>query len=205
MIKKSSDQKLVDLKQNLLAMSSLVEKSIDGAVSSLLEQDLELAKQVIDNDSKIDELELKLEKSCLKLLTEGKLTAAELKVVSIISKIITDLELIGDHALNIARITTAIDDQLLIKPMIDIPKITEIVLQMLAQCKDSFSYLDANNDQEITALFERVVAFENQLLRRLLTYMMEDANNTSQVAYLLCVSKYLRNIADCAKNIYRSW
>ncbi|MCK8823690.1 phosphate signaling complex protein PhoU [Fuchsiella alkaliacetigena] len=201
MVRNNFDQELEDLKQDLLKMGSMVEEAIYKAVTSLKEQDVELAKEVMTEDDQIDECEIEIEKKCIRLIALQQPVARDLRTIGMISKIITDLERMGDYSFNIAKITITIADKPLIKPLIDIPKMTEITREMVKECLDAFVNLDIEKAEKVAKMDEKVDEFDDQILRELLTYMMEDPSTISQATCLIFASRYLERIADHTTNI----
>jgi len=201
MVRKNFDQELEKLNQELLKMGSMVEEAIHKAVTSLAESDVELAKEVKENDDAIDDFEVAIEKKCIRLIALQQPVAKDLRTIGMISKIITDLERMGDYAYNIARITTEIANEPLIKPLVDIPRMTKITQEMVRECLDAFVNLDIEKAKEVAAMDEEVDRINDQILRELLTYMMEDASTITQATRLMFAGRYLERIADHATNI----
>ncbi|MBM7624953.1 phosphate signaling complex protein PhoU [Sporohalobacter salinus] len=201
MVRSSFNQELEDLNQELLKMGSMVEEAIHKAVTSLAEKDVELAEEVMNNDDRIDDFEVDIEKKCIKLIALQQPVARDLRTIGMISKIITDLERMGDLAYNIARITTEIAEETLIKPLVDIPHMTRIAQDMVRECLDAFVNQDVDKAYEVAEMDEEVDRINEQILRELLTYMMEDASTISQATRLMFVGRYLERIADHATNI----
>jgi phosphate transport system protein len=201
MIRKNFDQQLDELNQDLLKMGSMVAEAIHKAVKSLAQGDVELAKEVKEEDDYIDEFEVKIEKKCIRLIALQQPVARDLRTIGMISKIITDLERMGDYAYNIARITIEIANEPLIKPLVDIPHMTEITQEMVRECLDAFVKLDVDKAREVAEMDDDVDRINDQILRELLTYMMEDASTISQATRLMFVGRYLERIADHATNI----
>ncbi|MTI94574.1 MAG: phosphate signaling complex protein PhoU [Firmicutes bacterium] len=193
-----------DLKQlveELMLMGGLVEQSISKSVRSLREQNLELAQTVIDEDQKIDDMELAIEERCLTLIARQQPLAVDLRKIATVLKIITDLERIADHASDIAKITLRIGDEPLIKPLVDIPRMSGMVCTMVANALDCFINADVEMAYEVCKDDDEVDQLHNQIIRELLTYMMEEPRNIRQATQLLFVSSYLERIGDHATNL----
>ncbi|ADL12400.1 phosphate signaling complex protein PhoU [Acetohalobium arabaticum] len=201
MVRSNFNQELEELNQKLLKMGSMVEEAIHKSVTSLAEKDVELAEEVMENDDLIDEAEVEIEKRCIKLIALQQPVAKDLRTIGMISKIITDLERMGDLAYNIARITTEIAGESLIKPLVDIPHMTRITQDMVRESLDAFVNLDSEKAYEVAEMDDEVDRINEQILRELLTYMMEDASTISQATRLMFVGRYLERIADHATNI----
>lgn len=201
MARRSFDEELKVLKEELLKMGSYVEEAIHRAVRALAQQDTVLAKEVIENDELIDEYEINIEEKCIRLIALQQPVAVDLRTIGMIIKIITDLERIGDNACNIARIAKKIGSEPLVKPLIDIPRMAELACLMVHQSLDSFVDQDVELARNTARRDEDVDLLNDQIFRELLTFMMADPSTINQATYLLFVGRYLERIADHATNI----
>ena len=129
---------LEELKENLLKMAALVEEAINNAVQSLVKRDSELAKKTLDGEDRINKLEIAIEDMCLKLLALRQPMASDLRFITSAMKIITDLERIGDQAVNIAERAVFLNEEPQLKPYIDIPRMAEIAQSMVKDVLDAF-------------------------------------------------------------------
>jgi phosphate transport system protein len=125
------DRSLSELQQELLKMASMVEEAINLAVEALVKQNLALAQQIIDRDDLIDELTLKIEEGCIRLIALQQPLASDLRVITTVLKTTTDLERIADHATNIAEIIRRIGKKPFIKPLNDIPRMAALAETMI--------------------------------------------------------------------------
>ena len=200
-IRVSFERALEELQHDILRMGSLVEQAIYDSVQSLALQDLALAEKVIKGDDLIDNMEMEIEDKCIRLLATQQPLATELRTNSAVFKIITDLERMGDHAIDIAKITKRIANQPLIKPLIDIPRMAKITQQMVRDGLDAFVKRDVELAKKLCETDDEVDHIYAQIFRELLTYMMEDPRTISQATSLLFVGRYLERIADHATNI----
>ncbi|MCK4259852.1 MAG: phosphate signaling complex protein PhoU [Halanaerobiales bacterium] len=199
--RRSFDEELKALKEEMLKMGSYVEEAIHKAVKALAEQNLEVAKLVNEEDERIDEYEVKIEEKCIRLIALQQPVAKDLRTIGMITKIITDLERIGDNACNIARIVQKIGEEPLIKPLIDIPRMADLARLMVHQSLNAFVNQDPNLARETAKQDEEVDILNDQIFRELLTFMMADPTIINQATYLLFVGRYLERIADHATNI----
>lgn len=197
----SYDQELAYLREALLAMGKAVDKAIDEAVISLAEQDSELARKVMDYDDIIDQMEIDIEDKCMVLIARQQPLARDLRVIGTGLKITTDLERMGDHAYDIAKITLAMDNQPLIKPLVDIPRMAAMSQKMLKDSLEAYTTLDIGLAEQVCLNDDEVDNIYYQVFRELLTYMMEDPKTISQATQLIFVARYLERIADHATNI----
>jgi len=195
------DRALEELQQEILRMGSLVEQAIYNAVHSLATQDVNLAEQVIKGDRLIDQMELDIEDKCLKLIATQQPIAIDLRKISTGFKIITDLERMADHSVDIARITRRLAGQPLIKPLVDIPRMAALAQQMVKDGLDAYVKGDVELARTLNAKDDEVDHIYSQIFRELLTYMMEDPRTITQATYLLFVGRYIERIADHATNI----
>lgn len=195
------DRALEELQKDILRMGSLVEQSIYNSVNSLAIQSVELAQKVINGDGVIDQMELDIEDKCLKLIATQQPIAGDLRKISTGYKIITDLERMGDHSVDIAKITKRLTGQSLIKPLVDIPRMAELTQQMVKDGLDAYVRGDVNLAKTLNKKDDEVDHIYGHIFRELLTYMMEDPRTITQATYLLFVGRYIERIADHATNI----
>ncbi len=199
--RRSFDEELKELKEDMLKMGSYVEEAIFKAVRALAEQDIKLAEEVNQNDERIDEYEVKIEEKCIRLIALQQPVAKDLRTIGMITKIITDLERIGDNACNISRIAQKIGTEPLVKPLIDIPRMADLACLMVHQSLNSFVDQNVELARETAKKDEEVDLLNDQIFRELLTFMMADPSTINQSTYLLFVGRYLERIADHATNV----
>ncbi|SHE85252.1 phosphate transport system protein [Thermoanaerobacter uzonensis DSM 18761] len=195
------EKELEELHYDVLKMGSLVEEAIANAIASLVNHDTELAQKVIDDDDRIDKMEVEIDNKCAKIIVTQQPIAKDLRIVLTGLKIVTDLERMADHAVDIAKTTLRIAHQKYIKPLIDIPRMAEIVREMVKMSLDSYVRQDLELARAIGEKDDIVDALYKQVFRELLTYMMEDPRNIDQATQFLFVARYLERIADHATNI----
>jgi len=194
-------QKLKELNILVLKMGAMVQNIIEVSVQALAKQDLEMAEKVYSLDDEIDELELKIEQECMMLLALQQPMAKDLRVVGTIMKIITDLERMGDHAVNIAKITLTIGNESLIKPLVDIPRMAKLSEDMVRKSLDAFVKEDTNLAEEVGRDDEAVDQIYDEIYAELIRAMIKNPEIIRQASYLLFVGRYLERIADHATNI----
>ncbi|MBF8437209.1 phosphate signaling complex protein PhoU [Halanaerobiaceae bacterium Z-7014] len=200
-MRKNYQKQLDELKDEMLIMAGKVEEAIWESINALQEQDLDRAKTVIANDDVIDELEMKLEEMSTRLIALQQPVAGDLRTIIVISKLATDLERIGDHAVNIAEKVLEIGNEPLIKPLIDIPKMTEIVTRRLKESLDAFIRFDSSAAREIAREDEEVDKCDESILTELLEMMAEDSSIVEQATSLIFISRFLERIGDHSTNI----
>jgi len=195
------DNELTDLKESLLKMSGLVEEAINMAIKSLVEQNLDLAAKVIENDDAIDKMELDIEEQCLQMIALRHPIAKNLRIIGCGLKTISDLERVGDHAVNIARASQYLSTKRMVKPLIDIPRMAEIAQNMLKDGLDAYFKGDVELAKEVWLRDKTVDNLNKQIFRELLTFMMEDPHTISRAIHLILVSDNIERIADHATNL----
>jgi len=194
-------QKLEEVKHKVLRMGSLVEVIVDKAVTSLKEQNLELAKTIVEEDDKIDDMDLEIEMDCMKLLALQQPLAKDLRTIATALKIITDLERMGDHAVNISKITLEIGKEPLIKPLIDIPRMAKIAQDMIRLSLDAFVKEDTELAKKVAQMDQEVDDIYQAIIDELLEMIVKDPSITKQATKLMFVGRYLERIADHTTNV----
>jgi phosphate transport system protein len=195
------DQELEALRQEILAMGYKVEQAIEMAIDSLVKQDVKLAEHVMNGDDEIDDMEVDIEDRCMVLIARQQPLAKDLRIIGTGMKIATDLERVGDHAFDIAKITIQLAGQHLIKPLVDIPRMAAMAQKMVLRSLEAYTKLDITLAEEVCRADDAVDDLYQQILRELLTYMLEDPRNITQSTQLLFVARYLERVADHATNI----
>jgi len=204
MTRKQYHNQLRELKEDTIRMGNIAKDNILGATISLKEHDPELAKNVIEAGSDIDELYAQIEDMCFALLALQQPMARDLRMIGAILKIIIDVERIGDIAFEIAKITIATLEEDHIKPLVDIPRMAEICSDMLASSMESFKNSDDRLAREIAEKDDEVDALFDQVRRELITYMIEDPQTIKNASHLTFVARYLERCGDHITNICES-
>jgi phosphate transport system protein len=194
-------KELQELKQDLLKMAALVEESISKAVQSLVKRDSELAKKTFEGEDQINRMEIDIEDTCLKLLALMHPMAVDLRFITSAMKIITDLERMGDQAVNIAERAISLNQEPQLKPYIDIPKMAEIAQSMVKDVLDAFVNQDPRLARSVCERDDLVDGLNDQVFRELLTFMMSDPQTITRAVHLMIVCRCLERIADHATNI----
>jgi len=192
---------LEELKENLLKMAALVEKAISNAVQALVTMDSKLAQKTLKGEDRINKLEIAIDDMCLKLLALKQPMAADLRFITSAMKIITDLERIGDQAVNIAERAISLNEEPQLKPYIDIPRMAEIAQSMVKDVMDAFVNRDSKLARSVCARDDLVDGLNDQVFRELLTYMIADPKTITRAVHLMIVCRCLERIADHATNI----
>ena len=197
------DYELQGVRNDILQMGQLVITAIERSIQALVDLDMELACQVIQGDDAIDELELLLEERCVVLIARQQPLAKDLRILSTGLKISTDLERIGDHAFDIAKIAKRLGEggNGHIKPLLDIPRMAGLATQMLRDALTAYVNMDVELADKVCQADDEVDALYNQLFRELLTYMLADPAVINDATQLIFVARYLERVADHTTNI----
>lgn len=202
MINETQFQKeLQELKENLLKMATLVEGTIHDAVQSLVKRDSDLANEIFKRERQINDMELLIDEMCLKLLALRQPMAVDLRFITSAMKIITDLERMGDQAVNIAERAISLNQEPQLKPYIDLPRMAEIAQSMVKDVLDAFVNRDVQLARSVCERDDLVDGLNDQVVRELLTYMMSDPKTITRAVHLMIVARCLERIADHATNI----
>ena len=195
------DRQINQLLDEVIVMGSMVEEAINASVESLKKRDIESARRIYIGDQQINEKRYEIENQCLTTIATQQPMATDLRMMAAIMEIITELERIGDYAKGIARINMLMSDEPLVKPLIDIPRMAEIGLDMLKRALDAFLKQDAEAARKIPSEDDIVDALYNQVYRELLTHMMADPSTIDQSNYLIWVAHNLERMSDRVTNI----
>lgn len=201
MLRSDYERHLSDLQTRLSEMGRHVEWATQNALNALATQDVALAKRVVDADDELDELEDALENQCVAILATQQPAASDLRAVMSAVHIGVELERMGDYAEGIAKICIRIGDQPLLKPLIDIPRMSELALNMLDDSLKAYVERDEELARETCSADDAIDDLYNQIYRELLTYMLGDPQTIERATYLLWVAHNLERIADRATNI----
>lgn len=197
----SLENQLRLLKEDILKMGSLLQEQIYKSNRSMTEKNMELAREVIEKDDIVDQMELDIEKKCLYLIALKQPLAKDLRFIGTTLRIIVDIERMGDHAEDIAKIAIDLYEQTYMKPLIDIPKMAQIAQDMVVTAMKAFIDGDVALAMSLVAMEKQVEALYNEVFRELLSYMMRDQGNIPQATSLLLAAGHLERIADHATNV----
>jgi phosphate transport system protein len=194
-------EELAQLKQTLLAMGGLVEEQIRRAMQALTDRNEPLAHDVIERDAEVNRYDVEIDEKCIEFLALYQPTAGDLRFITTAMKIVTDLERIGDQAVNIAQRALELSREPQLKPYIDLPRMAEQAQRMVAQSLDAFVERDTALARRVRAADDAVDSLREQIFRELLTFMMEDARTIPRAIRLILISRFLERVADHATNI----
>lgn len=199
--RKRFSEELEALKASIVEMSRLAAIAVKNSVKSLIEQDVKLADNVIGEDKKIDELEIEIENTCLRLIALQQPMAGDLRTIGACFKIVTDLERIGDRAEDIAVIAKQLSGRPPIKPYIDIPKMTKLSVEMIGDSIVAFRTRDTRLALDLGRRDDEVDTLFRQVMNELFPIVKGDPRRINDIARVLFVASYLERIADHTTNI----
>jgi phosphate transport system protein len=194
-------RELDELYQDVLKMGSIVEQQIFNAVESLKNKDKELAEKVIKDDDIVDNLETSIEDKCIKLIARQQPMAKDLRIIFTGIKIVTDLERMSDYATDIAKFTIRLLGEKYVKPLIDIPRMSEKTRKMVKDALDAYVHEDTELARQVCADDDEIDHLYKQIFNELLIIMMQDPRTIKQATQLLFSARALERIADHATNL----
>ncbi|MDD2671043.1 MAG: phosphate signaling complex protein PhoU [Syntrophales bacterium] len=195
------ERELQHVKDGLLYLGAMTEKAIESAMTSLLERDSDLARKVIEEDDRIDKLDMELEDKCIRLLALRQPTARDLRFIATAIKINGHLERIGDMAVNIAQKAIQLNKEPQLKPYIDLPRMSDITRAMIKESLDALVRGSIDIAENVRREENVVDGLNDQIFRELLTFMMEDPRTIHRALLIMQISKNLERIADHAKGV----
>jgi phosphate transport system protein len=199
--RRAYERQLTGLQDNLIRLSDMVCQAIGDAISALKNRDLHLARQVVAHDRELNAVRFEVDETCLALLATQQPAASDLRRIIAAMNVILDLERMGDHAANVAKIAIRIGDEPPLKPLIDIPHMANLCCDMLTHALFAYTELDVEKAKAIIECDEAIDQLYDQVFRELLTYMLEDDRTIKRAMHLLFVAHNLERIADRVTNI----
>ncbi len=194
-------EELEALKQTLLAMGGLVEDQIRRVMRALVERNDALAQEVIERDHQVNAYDVEIDETCVGLLALHQPAAGDLRFITTAMKIVTDLERMGDQAVNIAQRVLELNREPQLKPYIDLPRMASSAQRMVKESLDAFVARDTELARKVCAEDAEVDAIKEQIFRELLTFMMEDARTIPRAIRLILISRFIERVADHATNV----
>ncbi len=200
---KQFDTELEEIRSRVLQMGGLVEEQITHAIEALTGGHVALARQVMENDHRVNALEVAIDEECSTVIARRQPAAKDLRMIMTVVKTITDLERIGDEAAKIARMTVSLysSDRPVVPRTTEIQHVAEIALGMLRNAQDAFARLDLSVAAKVVRQDEQVDSEFKAILRQLITFMMEDPRTISHALDILFIAKSIERIGDHSKNM----
>jgi phosphate transport system protein len=196
------DEELKELHKDILRMAVFAQESIFKSVESLKNRDQALAQAVIDNDNNIDDLELVIDEKCIDLIARYQPMAGDLRYIATGMKINAELERIADIALDIAQRSLELMKKPLLKPLVDIPKLSQVAQDMVHNAIDAFVKRDAHLARQVVLADSEADRLKNLVQEELINeYLARDPKTADRAVALLLIARYLERICDHTTNI----
>jgi len=195
------DKELGELQDNVLRLGQMAAEAIGESVEALRERDARRAERVVANDEHINDLRFDVEEQCLRLIATQQPAAGDLRAIVAAIHLSTELERIGDHASGVAVLTERLADRPPIKPLVDIPRMSEIIQEMIHASLQAYVDKDAQLAMAVARRDDEIDQLYDQIYRELLVYMMEDPRLITRATWLLWVGHNLERAADRVTNI----
>jgi phosphate transport system protein len=195
------DRALQEVLDDILVLGSMVDESVRAAVSALEQRDLLASEKVYEADEMINKKHFEIEDRCIALIATQQPMAKDLRLLAAVIEISTELERMGDYAKGIAKINILLGTEPLIKPLIDIPRMADLGLDMLHRALVAFVAGDAETAREIPKEDDQIDGLYNQVYRELVTYMIADTSTIDRANFLLWAAHNLERLADRVTNI----
>ena len=202
-LSKQFDDDLTGLRTHVLEMGGLVESQIRAAIEAYASGDTTVVKDVVENDHRVNGLEKIIDDQCVHVIARRQPTASDLRLVMGISKIVTDLERIGDEAKKIAKGARRVHEhgQVTLPRAADVRHVADEAVAMLRSALDCFARLDAGSAGDVIHADAKVDAEFKAILRQLITYMMEDPRTITTAIDIVWIARAIERIGDHAKNV----
>lgn len=194
-------EELKELETHILEMGSMMEKLLSSSIVALVDQDVGLAQETIARDEAINDFAFAIEDRCVKLIATEQPVAKDLRLIHATLKVITDIERMADHGVDISKIAIRLADESYMKAIIDIPKMADIGLEMVRDSLKAYVDKDIVLATDVCIRDDIVDGIYERLFDELLEYMKIDSKNIYQSTNFLLVAKYLERVADHATNI----
>jgi phosphate transport system protein len=195
------DDELKILRERILKLGSMVESAIRDSVKALVERDSELAKEVVKRDHLVNALDVGIDEECVRLIALRQPMARDLRLITTAMKITTDLERMGDLAVNIAERAIELNNEPQLKPFVNIPKMAEITQAMVRDALDAFVTGCSRLPYEVIKKDDEVDELTVRNFEELLGLMIQDPKIIPLAVKRTYIAKYLERIADHATNI----
>jgi len=195
------EPRLNEIKERLLKMAEIVENMIDNSIKAIIEHNPEYLKYVEENENVVDQMEVENESLIITTIARYQPEAKYLRMLAMDLFVNRDLERIGDHAENIKEHAQSILTKPKLKEYLDLPKMTELTIQMLKDAIKAFAENDTNLARDVIKRDDIIDALEDQIIRELYTYMVEDPSTIKVGLRLIDVIKNIERVADIATNL----
>jgi phosphate transport system protein len=194
--RKRYQQQLEDLQHELLEMGEMVDRALDQSMQALLDRDVMRARRVVDGDAAIDAFDFHLQSECMVVLAQQAPMASDLRLVVSVGAVSLELERIADHAAGIGKIVLLMEDEPLVKPLIDLPAMAERAREMLSLSLDAFVQRDTETASRLGPMDDDVDQLHQRIYRDLVEIMVSDPTTIEPSTHLLWVAHNLERVAD---------
>ena len=201
MLRKTFENEIQQVKDDVLVLGSMVEQAILNSVEALKKRDIKASERIYQEDMEINKKRFDIENKLMVLIATQQPMAHDLRLLASCMEIISELERMGDYAKGIANINIRMGDAPLLKPLIDIPRMAQVGVDMLHHALTAFVNEDVEAAQSIPVQDDEVDALYNQVYRELMTYVIQDAKTMERANWLLWVAHNLERVADRVTNI----
>jgi phosphate transport system protein len=195
------DRELAQIQTDVLRLGSMVEQAIQRSIKALRNRDLDLAQRIIAEDAQVNALRYAVEEQCLTVIATQQPVAGDLRAIIAAMHIAIEMERMADHAEGIAELVTRMYQEPLLKPLIDVPRMADVACEMLRGSLDAFVARDPKAAKSAAARDDEMDQLYDQILRELLTYMLQDPHSINRATFLLWVAHNLERIGDRITNI----
>ncbi len=200
-IREHFTRQLKEIQEDLVTMTGEASKMLRLAIESLKERNVEKAREVIVLDDIVDDFNFNIEDKCLRMIALEQPVARDLRVIAGILKIITDVERIGDYSIDIAKFSIRLADTPLFKPLVDVPKMADLVLKMLEETSTAFIQKDMSVVQKVVDDDDKVDALYRSIHEEIVNYIERDSSVARQAIWIIMIARYLERIGDHITNI----
>ena len=201
MLRKTFENEIHQLKDDVLLLGSMVEKAIIDSVEALKKRDIKASEKIFEEDKEINKKRFEIENKLMILIATQQPMAHDLRLLASTLEIISELERMGDYAKGIANINIRMGDLPLLKPLIDVPRMAQIGVDMLHNALTAFVNEDVEAAKSIPVQDDEVDALYNQVYRELMTFVIQDPKTMERANWLLWVAHNLERVADRVTNI----
>ncbi len=201
MLRKTFENEIQQVKDDVLVLGSMVEKAIIDSVEALKKRDIKASETIFEEDKEINQKRFEIENKLMVLIATQQPMAHDLRLLASCMEIISELERMGDYAKGIANINMRMGDAPLLKPLIDVPRMARIGVDMLHEALSAFVNEDVETARSIPVKDDEVDALYNQVYRELMTFVIQDPKTIERANWLLWVAHNLERVADRVTNI----
>ena len=195
------DNEYIKLKSLIAEMTSRTSEMLKFSIKSLVERDSELARQVIEMDDEVDNLDIKIDDHCMKMIARLEPKAIDLRHILTAGKVMMDLERIGDYCVDISKLVLVLNDLPQVKPYVDMPKMAEHTAEMINDAISAYFNKNLNEALSVIKKDDVVDNYKDQIIRELFTYLAEDMKKSHAIISLIQITTSIERIADHATNV----